>query len=521
MIRTSTPRAAVVAVASLSALGLGATSALAGPASEAVIGPSTTVAPYVLPVASGVTITSHLTVGDEPTSNGYRMAGIPDGIGTLAAAGGNVDVLMNHELRQNQGIVRDHGEIGAFVSRMTIDPATGEVVSGDDFIKDVTYWQYAYGTPGGTYAAAPTAPFLPQLGRFCSGALTDPGQLLDEQSGNGYDGQIYFANEETDDNGRAFGVTADDGVAHQLPRLGLFAWENTLAAPNTSDTTLVMGNEDSATGQLRAYVGTKTTSTSPVEAAGLTNGQLTVIDLVNEAVSTDAQYRTTYGKGTAVPVELSPVDWNQTGATQNAQAAAAGLTLNRIEDGSFDPRNPDDYYFLTTEGGSGANVPTGTTGRDGGGLWKLSFADIEQPQLGGTLTLLLDGSEEPYLNKPDNMTIDDKGNLLIQEDPGNNVHLARIVAYRIADGARGVVAQFDPARFGAPAAGTPAFLTQDEESSGIVASGLLGGKGVYVFDAQVHRASDSPAPFNVEEVEEGQLLTMTVQSWGQVYRITG
>ena len=44
---------------------------------------------------------------------------------------------------------------------------------------------------------------------------------------------------------------------------------------------------------------------------------------------------------------------------------------------------------------------------------------------------------------------------------------------------------------------------------------------MFVFDAQVHRASDSPPPFNTEEVEEGQLLTMTVQSWGQVYRITG
>ena len=78
---------------------------------------------------------------------------------------------------------------------------------GDDFIKDVAYWQYAYGTSP-ALRRAPTAPFLPQFGRFCSGALTDPGQLLNEESGNGYDGQIYFANEETGDNGRAFGVTA-------------------------------------------------------------------------------------------------------------------------------------------------------------------------------------------------------------------------------------------------------------------------------------------------------------------------
>jgi secreted PhoX family phosphatase len=62
------------------------------------------------------------------------------------------------------------------------------------------------------------------------------------------------------------------------------------------------------------------------------------------------------------------------------------------------------------------------TGRDGGGLWRLRFANIENPSLGGTLQLLLDGTEEiaagePKLNKPDNMAIDTHGNLLIQEDP--------------------------------------------------------------------------------------------------------
>ena len=118
----------------------------------------------------------------------------------------------------------------------------------------------------------------------------------------------------------------------------------------------------------------------------------------------------------------------------NAEAKAKGLSLDRIEDSNWDPSSPNDLYFLTTEGGKGADTPTGRYGRDGGGLWRMRFDDIERPRLGGTLTLLLDGSEEPFLNKPDNMTIDGEGNLLIQEDPGNNVSLARIVAYRIADG---------------------------------------------------------------------------------------
>ncbi len=118
--------------------------------------------------------------------------------------------------------------------------------------------------------------------------------------------------------------------------------------------------------------------------------------------------------------------------------------------------------------------------RDGGGLWRLRFKDIERPERGGTLELVLDGTEAPFLNKPDNMTIDGKGNLLIQEDPGNNAQLARIAAYQIDTGRRGVLAQFDPALF---RTGAPGFLTQDEESSGIIDARQFFGRGWFLFDA--------------------------------------
>ena len=171
---------------------------------------------------------------------------------------------------------------------------------------------------------------------------------------------------------------------------------------------------------------------------------------------------------------------------------------------------------MTTEGGKGADVPTGLTGRDGGGLWKLTFDDIEQPWLGGTLTLVLDGSEAPFLNKPDNMDIDSRGNLLIQEDPGNNVHLARIVAYDIETGDRGVVAEFDPAQFEpATPGGTNAAFTIDEESSGIIAANEVLGRGWFLLDAQVHKANPDPAL-----VEYGQLMAMYVRDFDDVYTIS-
>jgi hypothetical protein len=223
-------------------------------------------------------------------------------------------------------------------------------------------------------------------------------------------------------------------------------------------------------------------------------------------VSTDAGFRDRYGKRTPAAFDLAPVDWHQTGARQNAEAEADGLTLDRIEDGAWDPRHPDTFYFVTTEGGAGA-TPT----RDGGGLWKLTFEDIERSRRGGTIELLLDGSEAPHLNKPDNVDIDASGNLLIQEDPGDSPDIARIVAYDTASGARGVLATFDPDRF---AAGSGNLITLDEESSGIVDAERVIGPGWFLFDAQVHTPSAEPA-----NVELGQLLAMKVDSFPDVYDI--
>ena len=73
-----------------------------------------------------------------------------------------------------------------------------------------------------------------------------------------------------------------------------------------------------------------------------------------------------------------------------------------------------------------------------------TFDDIERPRLGATIELLLDGSEAPHLNRPDNIDIDTSGNLLIQEDPDDQSHLARIVAYDTETGARGVSRDLRP-----------------------------------------------------------------------------
>lgn len=502
---------------------------LAGPASAASTGhgPSTTTDPYVLPVAADVSIRSLLTVGDAGSAaNGYEMVGIPDGLG-MTIEHGKVVVYMNHELTDTQGIPRRHGQAGAFASRLVINPWSLAVTHGSDLVDPgVRFYDYptdTYVMSGARFAdsAAQDATF----GRWCSSTLSAPGLFWSDWKGVGYRGQIYFGNEEDGDNGRSFGVLTD-GSAQALPRLGLFQWENTIPANNWGRTTLVMGQEDGPTdaSQLWVYVGTKQNSGNPFDRAGLTNGTDFVIDAVNPLVTDDISWRATYPKGVSAKVLLNEIPWDATGAAQNAMAKAEGLSLNRIEDGYWDPRHPNDFYFLTTEGGD--KTTTFPYTRDGGGLWRLSFKNIEQPDKGATLTLLLDGTEEigvgePKMNKPDNMAMDRHGNILIQEDPGGNAHLARIVAYRIKDGALGVVARFDESLF---SGATP--LTLDEESSGIIDASSVWGRGAFLFDAQVHTAAGLPLgvdpttlePNTVEEyVQRGQLLLMRIKDWDDVY----
>src|SRR5262245_15413416 len=225
-------------------------------------GPSTTTDPYLEPIANGVDITSLLTVkngGDNgKASDGYEMVGIPDGLG--AFDGSNSDdfkLIMNHELRGTQGVPRRHGVNGAFDSIWTIDSESLEVKRGADLIDpDIRYWDYTTDS----YTDAPTGGFTTQLIRLCSGNLTAPGQLFNSKTGRGYRGQIYFANEENSDPplGREFGVTTH-GQAQQLPRLGLFAWENSLVGMNEGDVTYLQGQEDGPANasELWVYIGQK------------------------------------------------------------------------------------------------------------------------------------------------------------------------------------------------------------------------------------------------------------------------
>lgn len=456
---------------------------MAGTTFAQLTGPSSSQSPYVLPTRTGVTTQSLLTVGD--SIGGYKMVGIPDGLGAFNNGDGSFTLTMNHELGTTSGVARAHGSTGAFVSRWTLDANTHSVLSGRDFntsASDVYNWNGTSYTQGTT-----------QWGRFCSADMAAPSAY---KFGNlGTDARIHMNGEENGNEGRAWAhIATGSGMnsSWELPRLGKFSWENSIASPYAQAKTVVMGNDDSTPGQVYMYIGDKQATGNDIERAGLTNGSLygiRVSGLTTEVRSSGASGRFDLaGFG-----DVS----GKNGATLNNDSNAAGVTnFLRPEDGAWDHRigHQNDYYFVTTD-------RFNSTSQEGHSrLYRMRFDDITNPTMGGQIDMLIDG----YVSGPnmmDNLCVDDFGRILIQEDIGNADPLGKLWLYDTTSGGLVQIAEHDPNRFGVGASG---FLTKDEESSGIINASKILGQGWFLLDVQAHYAT------NTELVEGGQLLAMYV-----------
>jgi hypothetical protein len=434
-------------------------------------------AAYLIPVASGVTTKAILTVGDaagtKPDGSPYRFVGIPDGLGAFDNDDGTFTLLANHELGNTAGIARAHGGAGAFVSRWKIRKADLGVLSGSDLIQTVSLWN----PTSAAYAPGSGVAF----GRFCSGDLPSA-PLYEPASALGYEGRIYFNGEETGNEGRALAHVLD-GSSYELPWLGKASWENIVVSPHVQSKTVAIGLDDTTPGQLYVYVGTKTNSGLPVDKAGLTNGNLfgvTVTGFPSEPAS---------GIPSA-PFTLSP--FGNASAMTGAALDAASITANvtrflRPEDGAWDPAHPNDFYFVTT---NAIAAPSR--------LWRLRFQNIAQPELGGSIDMLLDGGEGQAML--DNLGLDARGHVMLTEDPGNNARIAQVWRYDIATDRLVNVAQHDPALFSSGAAG---FISQDEEASGVLDATAILGAGWWLLSDQIHATAG-----DTELVERGQLTAL-------------
>ncbi len=226
---------------------------------ENKIGPSTTTEPYMLPTVPGVETISILTVGD--TINGYRLVGIPDGLGAFKSGRRTFTLLMNHELGGTSGIVRAHRSSGAFVSRWVIDRKTLKVLEGADLTQS-TNDVYTWDPATEAYLQGTTV-----WERHCSGDLAKRGAYFHD--GLGTRDRIYLNGEEVTQ-GRGWARIATGphaGEAWQLPRFGRMAYENAVACPYPQEKTVVVLTDDGALStaavvndlpsEVYVYIGTK------------------------------------------------------------------------------------------------------------------------------------------------------------------------------------------------------------------------------------------------------------------------
>lgn len=453
--------------------------------------------PYLVPSQTNVELRPIVTVGDTVPKTGggtYNLVGIPDGMGAYDNGDGTFTVLVSHELPATAGIPRAHGSAGAFVSKWTLNKDDYSVVSASDLIQNVQLYDAATDT------------FVPQTTafvRFCSADLPVPTAFFNAATGLGTTEQIYMAGEETTE-GRLFGTVVSTGTAYELDFLGKFAWENAVASPFAQNKTIVMGLDDSSRSfssegvsnpsEVYVYVGQKRAAGNPVERAGLLGGTTFGVR-VGQPGAYDANESTVVSGERFELTSLGDVSDSTAAQLQAASVANTITQFRRVEDGHWDPQRPTRFYFLTTDNFGGASR-----------LWALDFDDITRPELGGVISIVIDGAlPTSPVEMMDNMTVSANGDIVIQEDPGNQAHLGKVYLYKPATNTLIQAAQHNPEYF-VNGVNPAKFLTQDEESSGVIDVSHILGKGHYIVNVQAHKAIPG------ELVEHGQLLVMNVDS---------
>lgn len=452
---------------------------------------------YLLPTAAGWNVKALLTAGDS-AANGYVMDGLPDGMGAYDNGNGTFTVLMNHEFGSASGTIQDHGAKGAYVSQFVIDKATLKVLSGSDLIKNV------YGWNSTTQASNTTTSAAVAFNRFCSADLPFASALYNANTGMGTQAKLFMNGEEGGNNGYAVATVAtgaDAGNAYILGKFNLAtngsggsavgAWENVLLNPFAQDKTIAIGNNDGGTGSMNntlgVYVGTKTNVGSEVDKAGLTNGVLKFISI------------------DGVTQEIANGTTRATGITDGASFSLSntGTVFSRPEDGAWSA-DGSKFFFVTTDQIDKTEL-TGQTQIGRSRLWELDFNDITNPDLGGNVHILLDGTEGQ--NMLDNMTVSADGkSLILQEDTGNAPHNAKVWSFDLSSKTLTQILEHDSAKFGDVVGGASVAgaYTQDEESSGVIDVSEILGYKAYLMVTQNHAV-----PTNSALVEGGQLQLVT------------
>jgi hypothetical protein len=456
----------------------------AASAQSLITSPSSSATPYIRAVAGGpaVDVVSFLTVGDSVNMRAdgvtpYRFAGIPDGMGAYDNGDGTMTLFVAHEHSSTaNGVNHAHqpaGVVGgAYVSRWIVNTSAGadflRVTNGDDLMTSLSVTTAGAGS-------------LTNFNRFCAADLALQSAFYNPASGKGTTEAIFMTGEESGSNGRVIAIGAIERKGYEIPAFNASqgAWETACARPYASDSTVVIATSDGGANRVFLYVGTKQDSGTLMERAGLMNGL---------AYGIQVQV-----KGADVTSENRDFCFNTSGSARYSASfvlapggTAAGTSFLRPEDGAWDPANPNDFYFVTTDRIDTFEIGGTQVGRSR--LFRMRFSDIANPLAGGTIEALL-GSTEGQ-NMADNICVfnDLAGGtrVMIQEDPGNAVHNAKTWLYTVATDSLQLVLESDKARFGDIGIAAVAPFNLDEENSGVIDARDTLGLGWFIGNMQAH-----------------------------------
>ena len=167
-----------------------------------------------------------------------------------------------------------------------------------------------------------------------------------------------------------------------------------------------MCQDDSTPGEVYVYIGDKQGTGTAVERAGLTNGHLFGIS---------ASFGDDTGPGALSGTFQLVAQGNNGDVTHTAgpERTAHAIRSSRGRHLGSEPPQPLLFHHHR-------HAPQPTR------LWAMDFTDLEHPELGGTIRVMVEGvfsNSDPNSALPlmmDNMTVTASGLVIMQEDPGNN-----------------------------------------------------------------------------------------------------
>ncbi len=498
-------------------------------------GPSTNFDPFLVPLQDGIEIVSLISAGkSEPQFGGYFFTGAPEGLAAFDNGDGTFTVLVTHEIPwvpdipfvfTNPQPHHAHGGRGAHVAKWILNKPNHptdpwKVVSGQDLIQSIRIWRKSRSR----YEVSEEE----NLQVLCSCTLAEESAYFNAATGLGTQTKILTAGEEfapevvenplpflpplfdRGDGGRPFAVIVDGpsaGEAWELPRLGNMLVENVVPSPFPQDKTVVILTDDEGPGQIYLYIGTKTNTGNDIDKAGLTNGKLFGIqvngkpdEMKNAVQSGDAFSLADLG-------DVSGFDHDDIESMSEAQQVTF---FAKPEDSHWDTQDPNRFYVATSGARlDGIDYPSR--------LWRFTLTDIRNPEQGGTLEIVLEEGRDSDIQSLDNIAVDTAGDVLMQEDEGGSARRGKVWRYVSAANEVHSIAEHNPRFF---SSGGEQFLTNHEESAGIIDVSHILGTGWYLLASQAHVEGDSPVErFDNYELdppyyEESQLMAMRISSGG-------